>query len=37
VVTDATALQQAIAAMEAAQIIADKLYARWAELTEKIS
>ena len=35
IVTDATALQQALAEMEAAQQENDSLYARWAELTEK--
>ncbi|MHB1020810.1 MAG: ABC-F family ATP-binding cassette domain-containing protein [Acidobacteriaceae bacterium] len=37
VVTDAAALQKALAEMEEAQAIADKLYERWAELTEKSS
>jgi ATP-binding cassette subfamily F protein uup len=33
--TDATKLTAALAEMEAAQEVTDKLYARWAELTEK--
>ncbi|MDE3188380.1 MAG: ABC-F family ATP-binding cassette domain-containing protein [Acidobacteriota bacterium] len=35
VATDATALQKALAELEAAQQENDSLYARWAELTEK--
>ncbi len=35
VATDAVKLTTALAEMEAAQEVADKLYARWAELTEK--
>ena len=35
VATDATALTAALAEMEAAQEESDRLYARWAELTEK--
>jgi ATP-binding cassette subfamily F protein uup len=35
VATDASALQQALAELEAAQHESDALYARWAELTEK--
>src|SRR3984957_12681461 len=35
VVTDAVKLTAALAEMEAAQNVADKLYARWAELSEK--
>jgi len=35
VVTDAAKLTAALAEMEAAQAAADRLYARWAELTEK--
>lgn len=35
VVTDATKLTEALSEMEAAQAETDKLYARWAELTEK--
>jgi ATP-binding cassette subfamily F protein uup len=35
VATDATALQQALRELEAAQEAVDDLYARWAELTEK--
>ncbi|WP_058188393.1 ABC-F family ATP-binding cassette domain-containing protein [Terracidiphilus gabretensis] len=35
VAIDATALQQALAELEAAQHAIDTLYARWAELTEK--
>jgi ATP-binding cassette subfamily F protein uup len=35
VVTDAAKLTAALAEMEAAQTVADGLYARWAELTEK--
>ena len=35
VVTDAAKLTAALAEMEAAQELADGLYARWAELTEK--
>ncbi len=33
--TDAAKLTAALAEMEAAQEEADRLYARWAELTEK--
>jgi ATP-binding cassette subfamily F protein uup len=36
VVTDAAKLTAALAEMEAAQTAADDLYARWAELTEKV-
>ena len=36
VATDATKLTAALAEMEAAQEEADRLYARWAELTEKV-
>ncbi|HEV2710324.1 MAG TPA: ABC-F family ATP-binding cassette domain-containing protein [Edaphobacter sp.] len=36
VVTDAAKLTAALAEMEAAQTAADELYARWAELTEKV-
>jgi ATP-binding cassette subfamily F protein uup len=35
VVTDAVKLTAALAEMEAAQDVADNLYARWAELSEK--
>jgi ATP-binding cassette subfamily F protein uup len=35
VATDAVRLTAALAEMEAAQGLADGLYARWAELTEK--
>ncbi len=35
VATNAEALQKALAEQEVAQEAADKLYARWAELTEK--
>jgi ATP-binding cassette subfamily F protein uup len=35
IATDAGALQQALAALDAAQHESDMLYARWAELTEK--
>ena len=35
IATDATALQQALLELEAAQHQSDALYARWAELTEK--
>jgi len=35
VVTDAAKLTAALAEMEVAQELADGLYARWAELTEK--
>ncbi len=35
IATDAAALQQALAELEAAQHESDALYARWAELTEK--
>jgi len=35
VVTDAAKLTATLAEMEAAQEVADTLYARWAELTEK--
>jgi ATP-binding cassette subfamily F protein uup len=35
VVTDAVKLTAALAEMEAAQEVADNLYARWAELSEK--
>ena len=33
---DAAKLTAALAEMEAAQAAADELYARWAELTEKV-
>jgi ATP-binding cassette subfamily F protein uup len=36
VAVDATRLTAALAEMEAAQAAADGLYARWAELTEKV-
>jgi ATP-binding cassette subfamily F protein uup len=35
IATDATALQEALAELDAAQHENDALYARWAELTEK--
>jgi ATP-binding cassette subfamily F protein uup len=35
IATDAAALQQALAELDAAQLENDDLYARWAELTEK--
>ena len=36
VAMDATALMEALTEMESAQLAADELYARWAELTEKV-
>lgn len=36
VATDAKALTEALAEMERAQEEMDRLYARWAELTEKV-
>jgi ATP-binding cassette subfamily F protein uup len=36
VAMDAARLTAALAEMEAAQEVADGLYARWAELTEKV-
>ena len=36
VATNAEALQKTLAEQELAQDAADKLYARWAELTEKV-
>ena len=37
IATDADALQQALAELDAAQLESDDLYARWAELSEKAS
>ena len=36
VATNADALTAALHEMEQAQVVADELYARWAELTEKV-